>query len=642
MDELRIVTKNSKTNVEKDIINYDYSKNLSNDMYNPYNYSIESYKSIKAHDSDILSTVIYNNYLITGSSDKTIKIWDLDSFKLINTLIAHTGGVYSLVLQNNKLISSSTDKTIRIWDLDNFKLLTSILAHENQIYCLYCKDNFLISSSLDKTIKIWNIEAKKLIGVINTDLSAWAITIYDNKIIAGFSDGSLKVFNLANGNLLISAKEHTEAITQIKIYRNKIYTSSKDKTIKTWNIENLALLENINNLKHVIWDFFIDENYIVTSGDDKNLKVYDINLKKIIQSLSAHSDWVSHVLHHDNKVFSFSGDGMYKIWKKIPIFNCENIDISIEELDKSPFETDEEFKKRITENYIKLAKKIIDYDYISIGSVRLLVDEYDFASNNLPVYLNINCEKIIKLSDLEKKYKSFILISKDKAQKLYENNSVINLYIKYYFENNGLRYELSIISVDEKYIISPNYIKLESIPEKKSSVKQDRLDIKINKPETHKDKALYVSEHDCNSIILSDTFKKPFEDFNDFEIRVKHKLINYRYIHCGKITLMADKYTIADEKFPIKCSFTCDKLLNIISLLPEESQDSIDIKSQSKQLIPLKKYDFYSFILIDRYNAKKLYDLSANYNLYINFTEKNEKLYFELFILFDNERYFIM
>lgn len=643
MDELRILTKkNNNENTKQTLINYNKNNTISNEnIYNPIKYTISNYKTVKAHDSDILCSIYSNGYLITGSSDKTIKIWDIENSKLVKVLTNHTSGIYALTIWNNYLISGSSDKTIRIWDLENFNLLTTILAHQNQIYSLSCHDNFLISSSLDKTIKIWNIEAKKLIGVINLELSAWCIIIHDNKIFAGLSDGTLRVYNLANGKLISSCKEHSEAITQIKIYNNKVYTCSKDQTIKIWNIDNIDLENSIDTIKQVIWSILPDNNYIFVGGDDKTLKVWDLHNKKIIQNINAHNDWVSQIILSQQKIITVSGDGIIKIWKKQPFYNCENIVLDIKSIDKSPFETDNEFNDRKMKSYIDLANKIIDYDYISIGAVKLLVDEYNFETNILPLNINVSCEKIIKLSKLEKEFKSYIVISKEEAKILHENNVLNNLYIKYYSEKNNLRYELSVISLDKKYLISPNFTKIEPTITKKKEIKKDRLDIKIKKPDVFNDKSLYNHEHDCNTIVLSDTFKKPFEDYNDFEKRVKEKLINYRYIHCGKIELLADKYSIEEQKFPIKTIFTCDKLLNIISLLPEENK-LVSENNTSKQLVSLKKYEFFSCIMIDRHNAKELYENSKSQNLYINFVENLDKLCFELFIIFDEKRYFIM
>jgi len=58
---------------------------------------------------------------MTGSADKTIKLWDIQQLKkqepCVQTIIGHEGSVIALKFfkTKNHLISSSSDKTIRIW-----------------------------------------------------------------------------------------------------------------------------------------------------------------------------------------------------------------------------------------------------------------------------------------------------------------------------------------------------------------------------------------------------------------------------------------------------------------------------------------------------------------------------------------------
>lgn len=57
--------------------------------------------------------------MFSCSYDKSLKIWDVkNNFTEIATLLGHTSAVYSMSLSNNeeKIISGSNDKTIRIWD----------------------------------------------------------------------------------------------------------------------------------------------------------------------------------------------------------------------------------------------------------------------------------------------------------------------------------------------------------------------------------------------------------------------------------------------------------------------------------------------------------------------------------------------
>ena len=55
--------------------------------------------------------------IVSGSADKTIKLWDLNTYQCIQTLKGHEHFVYSIIqLNDGKIASGSTDKTIKLWD----------------------------------------------------------------------------------------------------------------------------------------------------------------------------------------------------------------------------------------------------------------------------------------------------------------------------------------------------------------------------------------------------------------------------------------------------------------------------------------------------------------------------------------------
>ena len=100
-----------------------------------------------------------NEFLASGSRDKTIKIWEVRSGRCVITLIGHDNWVTDLVFHPSGrfLLSVSDDKSIRIWDLSNGRCFKKILnAHSHFISSIDMKGKYLVTGSVDNTAKVWS------------------------------------------------------------------------------------------------------------------------------------------------------------------------------------------------------------------------------------------------------------------------------------------------------------------------------------------------------------------------------------------------------------------------------------------------------------------------------------------------------
>jgi WD40 repeat protein len=122
---------------------------------------IEPLHSLTGHSHIVRSLTISadSQWLISGSWDHTIKIWHLESGKLVRTFKGHTDRVYAIALSPDEQIiaSGSADKTIKLWHLNTGELLGTFTGHNNIVTALAftTSGEMLVSASLDKTIKIW-------------------------------------------------------------------------------------------------------------------------------------------------------------------------------------------------------------------------------------------------------------------------------------------------------------------------------------------------------------------------------------------------------------------------------------------------------------------------------------------------------
>jgi platelet-activating factor acetylhydrolase IB subunit alpha len=100
-------------------------------------------------------------YLVSGSRDKTVQLWDAFSGQCLMTFAAHDSWVREVILHPSGkfILSCSDDKTIRVFDIKEGRCIRTINdAHTHFITCLgfSAKHAVLISGSVDKNIAVWS------------------------------------------------------------------------------------------------------------------------------------------------------------------------------------------------------------------------------------------------------------------------------------------------------------------------------------------------------------------------------------------------------------------------------------------------------------------------------------------------------
>jgi WD40 repeat protein len=110
------------------------------------------------HKKDVLALILLkNNSLVSGSSDKTIKVWNQkneNTFECIATL-NHDSGVLSLTISGSSLlVSGHGDGTIQIRNQTSFVLLQTLKGHSLWDYSIILLNNGNLASGSFQEIKI--------------------------------------------------------------------------------------------------------------------------------------------------------------------------------------------------------------------------------------------------------------------------------------------------------------------------------------------------------------------------------------------------------------------------------------------------------------------------------------------------------
>ncbi|KYC38014.1 hypothetical protein WA1_39210 [Scytonema hofmannii PCC 7110] len=285
---------------------------------------------VAAHESFVWSVALSadGQTLASGSEDKTIKIWQAVTGKLLHTLRAHSENVraVSLSADGQTLVSGSGDNTIKIWQTRTGQLLNTLKGHSQPVWSLTLSRDgqTLVSGGQDNTIKIWNVRTGELLKTLNGHKSAvfsLALTPDGLTVVSGSQDKTIKIWNLQTGKLIRTLEDHTDAVRSVAISPDgqKFASGSWDNTVKIWDITTGKLLRTIqgHSDRVVAVAFGFDGETLASASVDKTVKIWDLQTGNLYQTLSGHSDWVltmtmsswGHIL------VSGSRDRTMRIWK---------------------------------------------------------------------------------------------------------------------------------------------------------------------------------------------------------------------------------------------------------------------------------------------------------------------------------------
>jgi WD40 repeat protein len=241
------------------------------------NYSIE--KELEGHSAPVTCLVqIPNTIVISGSEDKNIFIWD--DFKCSKVLRGHTEAVkcFLYLPQYCYLLSGSSDKTIRIWNAATKVCDRMLEGHKQPVnYIMALRNGNLISASGDTTMRVWEVPRFVCIKVVEGHSHSvnYLAELDDGYIASASSDKTIRIWD-TDFKCLNVFEAHLKAINcVIGFGRDMILTCSGDSTLKVWNIKQKNKCERVvdHNAGSINIALMAGDK-ILTAGSDKSMRIY--------------------------------------------------------------------------------------------------------------------------------------------------------------------------------------------------------------------------------------------------------------------------------------------------------------------------------------------------------------------------------
>lgn len=194
----------------------------------------------------------HNGHRFNGPVDNTIRMWDIDTGKLLRTLSGHSQHINAMAFSpESKIIATvSDDHTVRLWDADTGKLLHILSGHTHPVRSVaFSPDGrVIVSSSSDRALRLWDVKTGYLLNSLTTErTSTYKSVAYspDGRTIASYDGFEIVLWDVKTGQILRKFRERYNVTSGWKIV-----FSPDGKTIASWGYNEVNLW-NVNPGRHL-------------------------------------------------------------------------------------------------------------------------------------------------------------------------------------------------------------------------------------------------------------------------------------------------------------------------------------------------------------------------------------------------------
>lgn len=256
--------------------------------------------------------------IVSGSIDKSVRLWELETGKSIAVLQGHTDQVSSVAFSPDGrfVASASRDKTIKIWDISTLgpPQTLEIDTSERPVVTFSQDGRFIATAGLHGAVSMWEVATLKLVRTFQAPAQVFSLAFStDGKWLAANRDKVAVIWDVSSGELVRSFEGHDLNILWIAFSpdNRSLATASADETVKLWDISTGKLIQTFRRHQGsvIFVGFLPDGNRLVSAGDfDFSIIFWDATTGKILHVLDA---------GHGCNCAAFSGDGHW-------IANCSS------------------------------------------------------------------------------------------------------------------------------------------------------------------------------------------------------------------------------------------------------------------------------------------------------------------------------
>ncbi len=252
-------------------------------------------RCLEGHSDDVLAVAFSpdGRQALTGSKDRTVRLWEVTSGRELQRFEGHTDRVSGVAFSpdGRLALSGSWDQTLRLWDLKTHRERQRLAGHGGWVTSVaFSPDGrHVLSGSYDRTVRLWDTERGRELGRFEghrKEVYCVAFSPDGRHVLSGGNDHTVRLWDVPSGQEVRTFTGHANAVIAVAFRpdgRHALSGSSQyrqaDHAIRLWDLKTGQEMQSFRGQAgDPIWSlaFSAAGQLALSAGSDKTLRLWKL------------------------------------------------------------------------------------------------------------------------------------------------------------------------------------------------------------------------------------------------------------------------------------------------------------------------------------------------------------------------------